>query len=208
MGGVFPKDKRFAESLSETSDLDYNPNFNCKYKKAPGTIIKREETREALKQRRKDKLRMMLPELTTSEKVNFSILTADTEAAVPGPGAYTVTYSGIEVTRHVGLSKASRFESQKKDDSMSLEIRYNQVEVNTKGVKILPPVAIGDKLIRKRQLEAAAEENRARAELEALKDKEKREKDRILKEVKVERQKTEKERLMELFRLVLYADVA
>lgn len=211
LGGAFPKDKRFIESFSDasiTSDLSYNPNFDLKYRKAPAAVIKRDENKEALRKKRKEKYRMLLPELITSEKLNLSVLTADTSAAVPGPGAYTVAYSGIEVTRNIGLSKASRFELHKKDNCLPLDVKYTQVEVNTKGVRIRPPTAIDEKLLKKRQYETEAEEKRARAELEALKEREKLERERVLKEARVERPKTEKERLMELFRLVSFFNLA
>lgn len=155
-----------------------------------------------MKKKKKDRLKMMLPELTTSEKLNLSVMTADTEAAVPGPGAYSVTYTGVEIVKNVGLSKASRFEASKRDESHVLNVKYTQVEPQIKGVRIRPSTAIDEKLERKKILEAEQEEARARAELKALKEKELREKYKIEKEVKKERVKTEKERLIELFRLV------
>ena len=155
-----------------------------------------------MKKKKKDRLKMMFPELTTSEKLNLSVMTADTEAAVPGPGAYSVTYTGVEIVKNVGLSKASRFEASKRDESHVLNVKYTQVEPQIKGVKIRRSTAIDEKLERKKILEAEQEEARARAELKALKEKELREKYKIEKEVKKERVKTEKERLIELFRLV------
>ena len=205
LGGIFPKDKRFTEPVTQdsiTSDLDYNPNFDIKYRKAAAAVIKRDENREALRERRKAKRRLILPELTTSEKVNLSILTADTEAAVPGPGAYSITFAGVEVVRHVGISKASRFESQKKDECSGLDVRYTLVDNKVKGVKIAKPAVVEGPLVKKRQEELENEERRAKRELEAMKEREQSEKERMAKEVWVERVKTEKERLLELFRLV------
>lgn len=211
LGGAFPKDKRFLSESSGhslTSDLDYQPNYDTKYRKAPCAVIKKDENREELRKKRKARFQSLLPSLITSEKVNFSVLTADTECAVPGPGSYNPQFAGVEITRNVGLSKASRFEASKKDDSGPLAVVYTQVEANKTGPRLRPPAMATSKLVKKRIAEKQAEETRAQAEIAAMKEKELREKNKIAREAKIERPKTEKERVLELFRLVEYFKVA
>lgn len=205
VGGVISKGYRFSESLTDasvTASLDYNPNYDLKYKKAAAVVIKKEENLEQAKKRKKEKMRMLLPELITSEKFNLSVLTADTTTTVfVGPGAYAVNYRAIETTRNVGLSKASRFEPLKKDDALGLNVCYDQIEKNAKGAVMRPPTLINSKLIRKKKDEIEQEQTRAQRELALLKERERKNNEEVKQVVQV-REKTEKERLIELFRLV------
>lgn len=203
-GGAFPKEDRFMESKagsSVTASLDYSPNYDVKYKRTAGVIIKKDENAEMIKKKKKEKLRMMLPELTTSEKLNISLLTAASETSNLGPGSYSVNYNAVEIVKNVGLSKASRFETSKKDESLGLNLCYEQVEPKLKGAFLKPPTIMNSKLMRKRLKEKEQEESRARFELNYLQEKEKKEKQPPKQAVQV-REKTEKERLMDLFRLV------
>jgi hypothetical protein len=203
IGGAFPKDNRFYEPCTDTSitaSLDYNPNYDIKYKKTSAAVIKRDENLEQLKKKKKDRLMMLLPELTTSEKVNLSIMTADTDTNI-GPGAYSVNYGAVEIVTNVGLSKASRFEASKKEDTLGLQINYDHVEKKAGRAIMKPPVLLNSKLMKKRQLQDDQARVQAHRELALMREKDQRAKDRPRQMVQV-RDKTEKERILELFRLV------
>lgn len=204
VGGAMPRGERFSESSTEgsvTASLDYTPNYDIKYKRAGAVVIKREENREELKKKKKERLKMLLPELTTSEKMNLSVMTADTMTNI-GPGAYAPNYGAVEITRNVGLSKASRFDQIKKEQTdLGLNVNYEQVEKKAGRTLIKAPVLANSKLIRKRQAMEEQERLRAARGLAIMLEKEQKNHELPRQAVQI-REKTEKERVLELFRLV------
>jgi len=209
-GGVIPVYRRFEDPKvrqSCSTDADYNPNYDYFHKKPTNIFIKKEENKEELLRKKRAKRSSLFPELTTSCKANLSMLTADTDTAVLGPGTYQPKYTFIEISKNVAISKASRFEPLKKDDFTPLDIRYTQVTPDPKGPKIQQPSFMNDKLTKRKLEVKELEENRAKFEIEnAIKTKvekeeaEKRRKEQL--EQLRNRKPTEKERAIELFRLV------
>lgn len=203
------KERRFVdpkELLPYSEFTDYMPKYDCKYRKTPAAVIKKEDNLAEAKARKKKRYLMLLPELTTSEKVNLSVLTADTMAGV-GPGSYQPVYTMVEVSKTVAISKEDRFKSTKKDEFTPLVINYEQVEANPRAPRMQKPSAINEKLAKKQVDVATQEEVRARTEIELAKKRQtEAEANLLYKQQQAEalrkREPTERERLMQLFRLV------
>ena len=213
VGGVIPQEKRFESSQeSYSSDLNYSPNYDFKYKKPTNIFIKKDVNREEARQKKKQRIMKMFPDLITSCKINLSMDTADTEAGYLGPGAYDLNWTGIEPSKTLSIPKADRFQAFKKDDKSPLAINYNQIEGKIHGGKISLQNPINEKIKKRRQEEAALEEARAREEIERAKKKKQEDLDLIVLKKRnppedatagmKQRELTEKERLFQIFRIV------
>lgn len=211
VGGVIPREKRFEDSTSKPAcdpRADYKPNYEFLLKKPAGVIIKKEENREELAARRVERRLKLFADLTVSCKAELSILTADTLQGAPGPGAYTVNYKVVEVSKTVGLPKANRFSKPEKDKKTPLEINYKWTDNKAPGVAIKKASGMNAKLLKIKKEEEVVEFQRAQRIIEEAK-RQKEENLRLIVERKKiaaveqeKRQPTEKERLFALFRIV------
>jgi Xaa-Pro aminopeptidase len=177
-------------------------------KRPPTVVIKAAETREQLQARRLERRLQLFADLTISCKAQFSILTADTIADAPGPGAYKIGYKAVEISRTVSLPKAARFGLKIKDEKTPLEINYKWVQQKIPGVAIQNQTQLTEKIKKIKQEEEVREIQRAQRIIDEAKMKKEEELRQIVGRKKLaaaeseQKQPTEKERLFEIFRIV------